>query len=138
MTKIDELNEYGRKLNQSIMKAYLYGYIEWSHSGNADSWASVCPRVLRDYVLTRQGWVKNSEDELVVIFDGNNNMIDTHYRRNESPGLLMIRVAKEIAKSELVNDWNNSRNYKKIFQIEDCVDNQDWLIPFVRIKNTNN
>lgn len=127
-----KLKKYAHELNQSIMAFYLDGF-QKSFTRDKKAWIFDCQKVLRNYVLTRPGWKKSVENNEEVILK-NKHSIDTHIVHNESPGVLMIRIAKEIAKAELVDGLYDSENKDKIFEITKCVENEDWAIPFVRRK----
>jgi len=119
-----KLNEYAKILNQSIMKAYLDSYCESFGRDKGESWIFECQEVSRNYVLSRSGWEKNPDNNEEVIYKDKTS-VDTHIIYDESPGLLMIRIAKSIACAELSENKD---------QINSAIENQDWTIPFIRRK----
>jgi len=123
-----DIKGYAHELNQSIMVAYLEGF-QKSQIKDKNAWIYDCQEVLRNYVLSRPGWKLDKENKEEVVYK-NKYSIDTHIILNESPGLMMIRIAKEIAKTEMGED----KNQEDINEIIGCVDKEDWMIPFVREK----
>ena len=127
-----DIKDYTHELNQSIMVAYLNGY-QKTQVENKNTWLFDCQEVLRNYVLSRPGWELGKENKEEVIYKDKHS-IDTHIIHNESPGLLMIRIAKEICNTELMNDLKVYKSQKVIDEIVQCVDSEDWTIPFTRRK----
>ena len=127
-----QLNEYGKKLCEDIKGHYLKDYCLCKESKN---WFSLCQISMRNFILSRVGWKKSDKsDDSFIFLEKRPAVVNILY--SESPGMLMVKTAIEIAKAELVDEFgvdddNLDGNVDKIVK---CIENQDWIIPFLRKK----
>jgi hypothetical protein len=127
------MNEYCEKLCEEIKLHYLKDCLLF---GDTDHWVYKSQDSLRNFVLARNGWKKgNNSDELYIYNDIHPIIINILYCG--SAGMLLLTTAINIAKAELIDELNKQGIYStedNIFRIVDCVNKQDWVIPFIRKK----
>ena len=126
---VDQMNEYGEKLCEDIKRHYLNDYC--ANNGN---WLSLCQESIKNYVLSRSGWLKSDNSADTFMFN-DKYPLTVNILYSGSPGTLLINTTIGIAKAELVDgliiDDNNNLE-EGIVKIEKCIRSQDWIIPFVR------
>lgn len=130
----NQINVYGGKLCENIKLHYLN---DFSRCDKKDDWPFFCQLSMRNFVLSRQGWQKNNEIEDSFIFCGK-NPITINILYSNSPGMLMVDTAIGIAKAELIDNFNHNDKENNlehnISEIVKCIEDQDWIIPFIRSK----
>lgn len=134
MTK-EHLNQYAEKLNVEIMKCYLEGF---ANDRENKSWPFNCQKLLRDFVLSRPGWERSKDFDGVLVFKGHYPM-EVNILYAGSTAALMIGTAVGIAKAEWLDylmERGNASPEEVIDEIVECIESQDWTIPFVRRKNS--
>ncbi len=129
---VKQINEYAEKLCSVIKLYYLKDYCD-----NDKNWFSACQLSMRNFVLSRNGWLKSDKSEDTLVFAGKHHLT-VNILYSGSPGELMLNTAIGIAKAELIDNFNtNGKNTLEdtVTNIEKCVRGQDWIIPFVRNKH---
>jgi len=130
---VKQVNEYAEKLCNDIKLHYLKDYC-----GNDKNWFSACQLSMRNFVLSRQGWLKSEKIDDTFVFVGKHHLtVNIIY--SGSPGMLMLNTAIGIAKAELIDNFNISKENTledTVTNIEKSIRSQDWIIPFVRNKHS--
>lgn len=129
----EQLNQYGARLCEEIKLHYLRDFALCTEGEN---WAFKSEGSMRSFVLSRPGWAKDTKSDELFIFQGK-YPITVSILYCGSAGKLLTTTAVDIAKAELIDEFNKvdgSNLEENITKIVDCIDNQDWIIPFVRKK----
>ena len=126
----EKLNQYATKLCEEIKLHYLKDFMLCAEG---DNWAFKSEASLRNFVLSRPGWERGRESEELFIFGKRPLIVNIIYCG--SAGMLLITTAINIAKAELIDELNKiegSNIEDNVDKIVNCVNAQDWIIPFVR------
>ena len=125
----DQINEYSAKLCKDIKFKYLQDFCK-----EEGHWLNSCQKSMHDFVLSRSGWLRSDKSEDTFLFN-NKYPITVNIVYDGSPGNLLVNTAVNIAKAELVDEFDINGDLDKfIVQITENVKKQDWVIPFVRKK----
>lgn len=127
----EQLNKYAEKLCEEIKLYYLKDFLLCTEG---DNWAIKSEATMRNFVLSRPDWIQGTKSEDLFVFQGKHPII-VNIAFCGSAGMLLITTAINIAKAELIDELNKvegSNLEDNIIKIVDCVNGQDWILPFVR------
>lgn len=127
----EELNQYCKKLSEEIKLYYLKDFMLCVEG---DNWALKSEATMRNFVLSRPDWLQGTKSDELFVFQGKHSII-VSITYCGSAGMLLITTAINIAKAELIDELSKveeSNLEDNIIKIVDCVNSQDWIIPFVR------
>lgn len=127
----EQLNQYAAKLCEEIKLHYLK---DFALCAEGDNWVFKSEASMRSFVLSRPGWEQGEKTEELFVFQSKHPII-VNIVYCGSAGMLLITTAINIAKAELIDELNNvegSNLEDNVTKIVDCVNSQDWIIPFVR------
>lgn len=129
----EQLNQYAAKLSEEIKLHYLKDFLLCVEG---DNWALKSETSMRSFVLSRSDWKQGIKSEDLFVFREIHPII-INIAYCGSAGMLLITTAINIAKAELIDELNKiegSNLEDNITKIVDCVNSQDWVIPFIRKK----
>lgn len=127
----EQLNQYATKLCEEIKLHYLK---DFALCAEGDNWVFKSEVSMRSFVLSRPDWERGKESEELFVFQGKYPII-VNIVYCGSAGMLLITTAINIAKAELIDELNNVEGNNledNVTKIVDCVNSQDWIIPFIR------
>ncbi len=127
----EQLNEYGAKLCEEIKLHYLKDFMLCVEGEN---WAFKSEASMRNFVLSRPDWKQGDQSNELFVFKGKHPII-VNIIYCGSAGMLLITTAINIAKAELVDEFKEGDIEENINTITECINKQDWIIPFVRKRN---
>lgn len=126
-----QMNQYCKKLCEDIKLYYLKDFCQICES---DNWWNLGQISMRNFVLSRQGWKKSDTSDDVFMFLGK-HPIAINLLNDEIASKIVIKTAIEIAKAELIDEFDK-KNEDILTKIVKCIENQDWMLPFIRDKKS--
>ena len=125
----EQLNQYGLRLNHEIMTHFTRDFLLCKER---DKWFWKVESSMRNFVLSRPGWIQDKEIDELFIFKGEYPII-VNYLYCAGAGMVMVSTAINIAKAELINELskNGCSLEENINTIIKCIEDQNWLLCFI-------
>ncbi len=129
-----ELEKYCAELNAEIMKWYLQRFQKCCKE--MKEWSLECQSAMRKFVLSRPRWASSTQSREVLVFCSH-YPLNISILQSGSPGMLLVQTAIGIAKAEWMENYilSSIRGMENaIISVVNCVESQDWAIPYIRRK----